>query len=360
MRHPTHSNKNAQNNKQMHLSSRKKKRLVETVKRIFADGKGLLATDESVGTLGAKFERCGIANTRENRDRYRRLLYTAPGLTQYLGGVILNEEAFQPCGDGPPAADALAGPALALGVKLDAGTEEAYAMTASVPGQVEGAVENYTLGKEELGRKLRDPRLARARFAKWRSLFRINGARPTGPCIRENIRGLCVFARQAQRHGLVPVVEPELYWEGTYDLDRAVQVARRVYSRLLYKMNAAGIYLPGAILKLSMLTAGKDSLDEPPARAVSEENYAVITATVPPAVGGVVFLSGGHPRDDSFAILRGIKGCARGGAVPLSYSFARALTDDVVMTWSGKDENVEAAQKVLLEALEECSKANRG
>lgn len=342
-----------------------KSKLQSTVKRIFADGRGIMATDESASTFGKKFKPNGISNTEEMRRKFRLLLYNCENLEKYVGGVILNEEAFSQADDGGRHIyHGLKDRNICIGVKLDKGTVERHLggdeRGSEMPGSPNGGlIEKISTGLADLEQRLRRDDYREASFTKWRALFYINGVRPTEYCTRKNLKSLCKFALLCQRNGLVPIVEPELYWEGSFTLERMKTVARNIYSKLIYTLSKRDVFLPGIILKLSFITPGRSGEEKPSLEEIGRANMEILRETIPPAVGGVVFLSGGHSSTEAVEYLHEIKKQPESISNPISFSFARAITSDVIETWRGKEENNKEAENKLLDTLKMCKNANR-
>lgn len=337
-------------------SGGKEKRLRNTVEKMLGRGRGLLAADERPESLGKKFGRSGIENSAENRRRFRELLVAAQGIEAFVGGVILNEETLDQRGDGGESLTrSLITKNIAVGVKLDRGLADLHPRDeAAACGAFR---EQISTGLEDLGTRL-DGAVARgAEFAKWRSVFSIARGSPSETCVAENVAVLCRFAVAAQALGVVPVVEPEIALEGCYSLAEMRAVAERVYSRLVAELRRCGAYLPGTVLKISFLAAGRESSECVTADEVGRQNVALLEAVLPLEIGGAVFLSGGHPSGEAIGYLAAVKRqpCA---LRHISFSFARAITDGVLALWAGEDQNRGDAQKELLRVLGECGRAN--
>lgn len=329
------------------LSEGEETKLRETVHSIFCKGRGILATDERPASIGKKFDAVGVENTAENRLRFRELLYKTPGLEESIGGVILNEETFEQKDDsGRFLYEYLTDRKIRIGVKLDKGVCEM------------GEGEQKSVGIEDLQKRIESGAFKAATFAKWRAVFRIADRLPTQRCISKNIHVLCCYAVDSQRHGLVPIVEPEILFEGAYTQERAQRAARNIYGSLFSCLNRCGAYLPGLILKLSFLTPGKAQDGPADAKALACGNIAVIRDTVPPSTGGIVFLSGGHSAKDALAYLSEIHKASSPGGVAMSFSFARAITNGVLEAWAGSYEKAPIAQAELFSMARKCRSAN--
>lgn len=323
-------------------------RLGMTAKKILENGRGILAADESPETLGQRLERVGMENTRENRRRFRELLFTTRSIEDHVGGVILNPETFeQTDSSGTLLTEILRRKDIEVGVKLDKGLIDYKEQ------------EKVSVGLEDLDLRCKCSSFRDASFAKWRSLFHILGKSPSEDCISENCSVLAKYAIICQRNGLVPIVEPEILLEGSYSMEDAEKVFRRVLSTLMRCLNYEQVYMPGILIKPSFITSGSRGARNE-VRSVALSTFRSLLSTVPCGVPGIVFLSGGHSSEDSLQFLNAInleKGCR---TWTLSFSFARALTDGVLEAWRGKDTNALEAQKILLEATFRASRAVEG
>lgn len=341
----------------MMLPENIKDKLRNTVYKMLADNKGLLATDEKASSLGKKFEKYDIENTIEKRRDFRLLLYSCEHLEHFIGGVILNEETFtQKDESGKLLYEYLNENGIEIGIKVDKGTVDIR--SEQTPNDCAKPMEKLTVGIEDLDHRLQDPRFKIATFAKWRALFFIKEEEPTDQCIGENIKILCKFAEITQRNGMVPILEPEICIEGTYTLGKMKNIAKKIYSSLIKGLDNNGIYLPGTLLKLSFLTPGDDSRELFSADDIGCENIELLSQSIPSSVGGIVFLSGGHSSEEAIEYLNSIKKCNNLIQSKISFSFARAITNDVMKAWGGKDENCIKAHKYLVETLFSCYKAN--
>lgn len=320
-----------------------------TAKKMLENGKGILAADESAETLGKRFGRLGIESSDDNRRKFREILFSTDGIEQYIGGVILNPETFeQTDAGGVPLVTVLKRKGIEVGVKLDKGLIDYKER------------EKVSVGLEDLDLRCRCPTFKEASFAKWRSLFYFYGDVPSEDCINENCSVLARYAITCQRNGLVPIVEPEILLDGDYSMDEADGLFRRVLSTLVKHLNYERVYMPGILVKPSFVTPGSLSGEKYTPKKVANFTFKALLSTIPCGVPGVVFLSGGHGAEDAFRFLNAInleKGCKTWG---LSFSFARALTEDVMKAWGGMDSNISEARKVLMELLFKASKAVDG
>lgn len=320
-----------------------------TAKKILENGKGILAADETPGTLGKRFAEANIKNTEENRRRFREMLFSARGIEKYIGGVILNQETLsQATDDGVPLAELLRKKGIEVGIKLDKGLIDYKEQ------------EKISVGLEDLDLRCKSPVLKGATFAKWRSLFYFYDGIPSEDCINENCSVLAKYAIICQRNGLVPIVEPEIFLEGDYGLESSYMATRQVLGTLMRHLNYEAVYMPGILIKPSFVTSGSLSTEEYTPKKVATFTLRALLSTIPCGVPGIVFLSGGHSSADAIRFLDAInreRGCRTWG---LSFSFARALTSGALEAWRGEDSRVPEAQKTLLETAFRASQAAEG
>lgn len=328
------------------------KKLSAIANAMVAKGKGILAADESNATCGKRFATVGVLETEEMRRTYRELLLTAPGNEQYLSGVILFDETIrQKTSDGVPFAEALTKKGILPGIKVDKGPvpfacHEGEVVTQGLDGLRERFAEYASLG---------------AQFAKWRAVIAIDSDKslPSDECMRANAGILALYALYAQEVGIVPMLEPEVLLDGAHTIDVSAEVTGKAIKILFEQMMAYGVYLPGVVLKTSMVVPGSKSGQEMVADEVGERTSRVLLANVPESVGGVVFLSGGQTPLDSTKNLNAI---AKNGPYPwgLTYSFSRGIQQPVLDTWRGDSNKTIEAQKVFLERLKDSSDASLG
>ncbi|KAJ3080864.1 hypothetical protein HK102_002754 [Quaeritorhiza haematococci] len=331
-----------------------KAELAATAKAIVAPGKGILAADESTGTIGKRFGPIGVENVEENRRAYRELLFTAGDeIKKYLGGVILFEETlFQKTHDGVPFAKLLNDAGILVGIKVDKGTvnlsgTDAETTTQGLDGMAERCAKYYAAG---------------ARFAKWRCVLKINKAKgqPTPLAIDENANVLARYASICQSEGLCPIVEPEILMDGDHDLETAMEVTEKVLAAVYKKLNDHHIYLEGTLLKPNMVCPGQDCPKKYTPEQIGEATVLVLRRTVPAAVPGVTFLSGGQSEEEATLHLNAMNKVNLVKPWSLTFSYGRALQATVLKVWSGKKENVAAAQKALLVRAKANSEAALG
>ena len=304
---------------------------------LVAEGKGILAADESFPTIEKRFKSIQIDSTEENRRAYRDMLFTTPGLEEHISGVILFDETIhQATTDGTNFADLLASKGIVPGIKVDAGAKD----LAGYPG------EKVTEGLDGLRGRLQEYYKLGARFTKWRAVITIGDGIPTTYCIRANAHALGRFAALSQESGLVPIVEPEVLMDGDHSIERCFEVTEQTLTALFAELSAARVSLPGALLKTNMVLSGKDASTQAGVEEVARETVRVLKQTVPAEVPGVVFLSGGQSDELSTAHLNAMN---KLGDAPweLSFSYGRALQAPSINAWKGEAANVEAGQKAL-------------
>ncbi len=316
-------------------------KLESTAKALVAQGKGILAADESNGTCNKRFESVGAPTTEDSRRAYRELLFTTPESKQFLSGVILYDETIrQSASNGMPFAQMLAGAGIIPGIKVDKGT-------VALPNSPE---EKMTEGLDGLRQRLAEYVAMGAGFTKWRSVITIGENMPTDACVRANADTLAMYALLAQEAGLVPIIEPEVILDGTHGIARAESVTQKTLETVFASMASYGVYLPGLILKTSMVVPGKGSGETMVATDVAERTARVLKSVVPSECGGVVFLSGGQTPAQAAENLSEI---TKRGPYPwgVTFSYARALQEPALAAWAGKNENVSAAQTAFAKRL---------
>ncbi len=326
--------------------------LVETAQALMADSKGLLAIDESISTCNERFAPLGIPQTVEARRAYRELLITTPRLAQCISGTILADETIrQATRAGTTLVDILNQAGIIPGIKVDLGAK----MLAGFPG------EKVTEGLDGLRERLAEYRHLGARFAKWRAVLRIGDGLPSTACIDANVHALARYAALCQEAGLVPIVEPEVLMAGTHTLEQCVAVTQNVLERLFTQLFTQGVQLEGMILKPNMALAGQDCIRQPTVAQVADATLTCLLRTVPAAVAGIAFLSGGQTPDQATAHLNAMS-VRMAGKLPwaLTFSFGRAIQQPALACWHGQDTNREAAQEALFERAEKNRAARRG
>ncbi len=304
---------------------------------LVAANKGILAADESHPTIEKRFTSIDVSNTEENRQAYRNMLLTTPGLEEFISGVILFDETIrQSASDGTPFPELLESRGIIPGIKVDKGAKD----LALFPG------EKVTEGLDGLRGRLADYHSVGARFTKWRAVIEISDDLPTMFAFNANAHALARYAALSQEAGLVPIVEPEVLMDGAHSIDRCDEVTRAVLSSLFEHLKLHRVALDGLLLKTNMVLSGKKSSDRADVQTVATKTVAALTETVPAEVPGVVFLSGGQTDEQATAHLNAMN---RIGGFPwqLSFSYGRALQAPALAAWKGEAANVEAGQKAL-------------
>jgi fructose-bisphosphate aldolase class I len=327
--------------------------LVTTANTIASAGRGILAADESEGTIGKRFDAISVDNTQPNRRDYRELLVRTPGLSEYISGVILFEETlYDSAADGTPLVDIIKAAGIVPGIKVDKGV-------VNIPG----TTEDGTQGLTDLDKRCADYYAAGARFSKWRATIKVGceGLIPTERAVEENAFGLARYAAISQAHGLVPIVEPEvLVGDGSHDVARAAEVSEHAYSAVFRQLHQQGVLLEGMLLKPNMCYAGADCANQASAEEIACFTMRTLQRTVPPAVPGITFLSGGQSEEGASVNLSNLNAMEAKRPWRLSFSYGRALQKSVLAAWKGDPANVGAAQDVLLQRARANSEAQLG
>lgn len=334
----------------MDVDQRRLEELEEIAKKLVAKGKGLLAADESANTCAKRFEAVGVECTEESRRVYRQLLLTAPAASHCLSGVILYDETFwQRTDAGQPFRDYLADQGVIPGIKVDLGLVD----LPGFPG------EKVTQGLDGLPERMAKYAEAGAKFAKWRAVITIGEGIPTNECIGANTYTLARYARICQDAGIVPIVEPEVLFDGNHTAEQAEEAMARTFDILFQTMKAFRVHLPGAILKTSMVLPGKDSGIAIDANDVADRTCRVLHEHVPHELGGVVFLSGGQTSADAFVNLNRI---AQRGPHPwgLTFSYSRAIQDPVLKAWAKQPNAIAEVQDIFHRQLVLATSASKG
>jgi fructose-bisphosphate aldolase class I len=308
-----------------------------TIQALLAPGRGILAADESFPTIDKRFKELGIPNTEPNRRDYREMLFTTPSLSESISGVILFDETIrQKTSKGVAMPELLAGLGIVPGIKVDEGTEALPAF----PG------EKFTLGLDKLRPRLAEYVKLGARFTKWRAVIAIGQGIPTGACIRVNARIHALYAALSQEAGLVPIVEPEILMDGDHTIERCEEVSTAVLERTFEELSDQRVALGRMLLKTGMILSGADCPRQAGLQEVAAATLRCFRRSVPAAVPGIVFLSGGQSDVPATQRLNAISGA---GGLPwkITFSYGRALQDASMKAWGGSPGNVAAAQKAL-------------
>ncbi|GLZ56018.1 class I fructose-bisphosphate aldolase [Actinomycetospora sp. NBRC 106378] len=313
--------------------------LHEIARTMVSDRRGILAADESVGTMSKRLEGVGVEPTEENRRRYRELLLTTAGLSDSISGAILSDETFrQELSDGTTFPAALAERGVLAGIKVDTGATP----LAGAPD------EKITEGLDGLRGRLEEYVDLGASFTKWRAVFSIGDGLPSARAIHANAHALARYAGLCQEAGLVPIVEPEVVMDGDHSLEACRRVTTTVLRAVFTELGLMEVRLDGIVLKPNMVVAGGGCAQQPAASEVAQSTVDTLRETVPPGVPGIAFLSGGQSPEEATANLAAMQEIT---PLPweLTYSFGRALVGPALETWQGSDDGWAAAQKALSE-----------
>jgi fructose-bisphosphate aldolase, class I len=326
--------------------------LADIAQKLVSPGKGILAADESVKSADARLASYDIQPGAESRQKFRDLFLAAPGTEEYLTGVILHEETLmQDALDGKPFREHLASRGIIPGIKVDTGTEP-------MPESRDELITNGLIGLPERLKTYRS--MYGAGFTKWRAVIRIRGTElPSSRAIHENAKRLSEYARLVQEAGMVPMVEPEVLLEGNHSRLRAKEVIAETMSVLMDTLSAQAVDLSAVIVKTSMALSGSESKRKDTPEEVAEDTLEALMGSVSPRIPGIVFLSGGQTPDQATDNLGAITGLAqqKGAPWPLTFSYSRALQDEALRAWGGRDADVEAARKAFLERLQQTAAA---
>jgi fructose-bisphosphate aldolase class I len=325
-----------------------------TAKSMTLPGKGLLACDESTGTVGGRLESIGLENTEENRMTWRNLLFTSPGIGDFISGAILYEETlFQDDPNGKPFVDVLKDQNVIPGIKVDMGLRPLI-------GGGEG--ENWCTGLDGLLERVCKYYARGARFAKWRTALKVDtsAGMPTQLAIDVAAQDLARYARICQEAGLVPIVEPEILIDGVHDIYTAATIQEKVLTTVYKKLQENGVLLEGSILKPAMVVPGIECPDKSDPAEIARLTVQNLERCVPGVMPGVTFLSGGISEEDASIYLNEINKVPRKTNTALTFSYSRALQSSCLKVWGGKPENVDAAQTQLLARAQANSEANQG
>jgi fructose-bisphosphate aldolase class I len=304
--------------------------------KMVAPGKGILAADESTGTIKKRFDAISVENNEENRRDYRELLFRSQGM-QYVSGVILYDETiWQNAADGTPFVDLMTAAGAIPGIKVDEGVQP----LPGFPG------ETITVGLDKLAARLEKYYERGARFAKWRAVIDIQDGVPTAGAVKANAHALARYAALCQAHQIVPIVEPEVLMDGAHDIARCEEVTRFVLKTVFDELYDLRVPLEGMVLKPNMVVCGKGCTKGAAVDEVANRTIAILKQTVPAAVPGIAYLSGGQSDEEATAHLDAMN---RIGGFPwkMTYSYGRALQAAAQKAWSGRRENVAAAQRAF-------------
>jgi fructose-bisphosphate aldolase, class I len=327
-----------------------KEELENVARALVAKGKGVLAADESAGTIKRRFDSINIESNETNRQAYRDMLFSTPGIEGAISGVILFDETLRTkAKDGTPFPQLLAKKGIMPGIKVDKGPVD----IPFFPGEV------VTEGLDGLRGRLKEYKELGAKFAKWRAVITIGDGIPTYTCLRANAHALARYAALCQEAGIVPIVEPEVLLDGNHSVERCQDVSEDTLRITFAQLAEQRIYLEGMVLKPSMVVSGKDNARQAGVEEVAERTIRVLKRTVPAAVPGIAFLSGGQSAVSATEHLNAMQ---KLGPLPweVTFSYARALQDPALKTWKGQQTNVAAAQKIFYHRAKMNSAARNG
>lgn len=312
--------------------------LYTTVAQLLQSGKGILAADESDATAGKRLAIAELPNQPGNRQDFREILFTAPGIEEFLSGVILYDSTLRESTDqGMPFVDVLTARGIVPGIKVDMGTKP-------IPGFPNEVI---TQGLDGLEDRFKEYYALGARFAKWRAVVTIGDGIPTDECLELNAVHMAEYALIAQSVGIVPMVEPEVMFPGDHSIEVAEEVTTRALNILFTALKKYHVDLKGLILKSSMVLAGETNKEQSTPDEVASATLRTFKLSVPREVGGIVFLSGGQTPKRSTENLQAIASYGK-QSWPITFSYSRAIQEPVLIAWQGKPENIPQAQKVLL------------
>ena len=315
------------------------KELEQTARDLAGAGRGILAADESTGTIGKRLQTIGVENTEENRRAYRDLLFSAPDVSKFISGVILYDETIrQKTAAGVPFPQYMQQNNMIPGIKVDTGAKDLAGSNG----------EKVTEGLDGLADRLAEYHKLGARFAKWRAVIEIDAERPSAYALTTNAHALARYAVLCQAAGIVPIVEPEVLMDGDHNIERCFAVTEHVLRRVFDALYEQHVVLENILLKPNMVIAGKKCKVQASVDEVATQTLRCLKRSVPAAVPGIVFLSGGQSNELATAHLNAMN--AQKSSLPwlLSFSYGRALQAPVLEAWRGKPENVPAAEQALL------------
>jgi len=325
--------------------------LVDIANAMVQKGKGILAADESTPTCKKRFDSINVESTEENRNKYRNMLFTADGIENYISGVILFDETLRQSTmeGGVPFPDHLTKLGILPGIKVDKGAKQ-LANTGD---------EKITEGLDGLRDRLKEYYELGARFTKWRAVITIGENMPTPYCMSANAHALARYAALCQEQGLVPIVEPEILMDGTHGIDESYQLTTETLYNVFYELVSQGVELEGMVLKPNMVLSGYDCSEQASVEQVAEMTVDCFLNTVPAAVPGIAFLSGGQSDELATAHLNAMNQIDN---IPwnLTFSYGRALQAPALKSWSGKDKNISSAQDAFMKRAKFNSLATKG
>ena len=313
------------------------KTLEEIANYIVSDGKGILAADESSGTIEKRFKSINVESTEDNRRKYREMLFRSPVMAEAIGGVILFDETLkQKSSDGDYLRNVILDHGSLPGIKVDQGVKEFEG----------GSDEKITTGLDGLHERCQEYEKLGAKFTKWRAVINVSDEIPSNNCISENMNALAEYALIAQQNNMVPIVEPEVIMDGSHSVEWCHEVTNQTLLVLFEMLDKKNVKIKGTLLKPNMVVSGTENNYQAPIEEVAEKTLQCLKSSVPDELPGIVFLSGGQSDLDATAHLDAMNKIG-GFKWKLSFSYGRALQQAALKTWAGKDDNLEAAQKAF-------------
>ena len=313
------------------------KTLEEIANYIVSDGKGILAADESSGTIEKRFKSINVESTEDNRRKYREMLFRSPVMAEAIGGVILFDETLrQKSSDGDYLRNVILDHGSLPGIKVDQGVKEFEG----------GSDEKITTGLDGLHERCQEYEKLGAKFTKWRAVINVSDEIPSNNCISETMNALAEYALIAQQNNMVPIVEPEVIMDGSHSVERCHEVTNQTLLVLFEMLDKKNVNIRGTLLKPNMVVSGTENNYQAPIEEVAEKTLQCLKSSVPDELPGIVFLSGGQSDLDATAHLDAMNKIG-GFKWKLSFSYGRALQQAALKTWAGKDDNLEAAQKAF-------------
>ena len=313
------------------------KTLEEIANYIVSDGKGILAADESSGTIEKRFKSINVESTEDNRRKYREMLFRSPVMAEAIGGVILFDETLrQKSSDGDYLRNVILDHGSLPGIKVDQGVKEFEG----------GSDEKITTGLDGLHERCQEYEKLGAKFTKWRAVINVSDEIPSNNCISENMNALAEYALIAQQNNMVPIVEPEVIMDGSHSVERCHEVTNQTLLVLFEMLDKKNVNIKGTLLKPNMVVSGTENNYQAPIEEVAKKTLQCLKSSVPDELPGIVFLSGGQSDLDATAHLDAMNKIG-GFKWKLSFSYGRALQQAALKTWAGEDDNLEAAQKAF-------------
>jgi fructose-bisphosphate aldolase, class I len=325
--------------------------LNEIARALVSEGRGILAADESTGTIGKRLASIDVENTEDNRRSYRQLLFETEGAGKHISGVILYDETIrQSTKAGKPFVDLLNEQNIIPGIKVDTGAKD----LCGHPG------EKVTEGLDGLRERLAEYSKIGAKFAKWRAVIDIADGIPTAFCIEANAHALARYAALCQEAGIVPIVEPEILMDGSHTLERCALVTKAVHAETFTQLYRHRVALDGILLKPNMVIPGKKCSRQVSADEIADATVETFRSSVPAAVPGIVFLSGGQSEEQATENLNSMNKRHKNLPWELSFSYGRALQQSALKAWKGKSDSVPAAQKAFMHRAAQNGAARNG